>query len=58
MPTPNLTLRAYQAQDLPAIVTLFQASVSQLTAPHYDAAPGLGSGDCRYACLENTFLVT
>ncbi|MBU0902934.1 MAG: GNAT family N-acetyltransferase [Gammaproteobacteria bacterium] len=38
MPTPNLTLRAYQAQDLPAIVALFQASVSQLTAPHYDAA--------------------
>ena len=38
MPTPNLSLRAYQAQDLPAIVALFQASVSQLTTQHYDAA--------------------
>jgi putative acetyltransferase len=38
MPTPKLSLRAYQAHDLPAIVTLFQASVSQLTTQHYDAA--------------------
>lgn len=38
MPTSNLILRAYQTQDLPAIVALFQASVSQLTAQHYDAA--------------------
>lgn len=38
MPTPNLSLRTYQAQDLPAIVALFQASVSQLTTQHYDAA--------------------
>ncbi|WP_339409230.1 GNAT family N-acetyltransferase [Pseudomonas sp. EA_35y_Pfl2_R5] len=31
-------LRAYQPQDLPALVALFQASVSQLTTEHYDAA--------------------
>ena len=31
-------LRPYQPHDLPAIVALFQASVSQLTAQHYDAA--------------------
>ncbi len=37
LPAP-FSLRAYQAQDLPAIVALFQASVSQLTAQHYDAA--------------------
>ncbi|WP_425917805.1 GNAT family N-acetyltransferase [Pseudomonas sp. GWSMS-1] len=37
MPTPKLTLRAYQAQDLPAMVVLFQASVSQLTIQYYDA---------------------
>lgn len=30
-------LRPYQPHDLPAIVALFQASVSQLTAQHYDA---------------------
>jgi putative acetyltransferase len=32
------SLRAYQARDLPAIVGLFQAAVSQLTAQHYDRA--------------------
>jgi putative acetyltransferase len=37
LPTP-FSLRAYQTQDLPAIVALFQASVSQLAAGHYDAA--------------------
>ena len=37
MPNPNLILRAYQAHDLPAIVTLFQDSVSQLSGQHYDA---------------------
>lgn len=31
-------LRAYQPEDLPAVVALFQASVSQLTTEHYDAA--------------------
>jgi len=31
-------LRPYQPHDLPAIVALFQASVSQLTTQHYDAA--------------------
>ena len=31
-------LRPYQPHDLPAIVALFQASVSQLTTEHYDAA--------------------
>lgn len=31
-------LRPYQPRDLPAIVALFQASVSQLTTEHYDAA--------------------
>lgn len=33
-----LNLRSYRPQDLPALVALFQASVSQLTAQHYDAA--------------------
>ena len=33
-----LNLRSYQPQDLPDLVALFQASVSQLTAQHYDAA--------------------
>ena len=37
LPAP-FSLRAYQTQDLPALVALFQASVSQLTAQHYDAA--------------------
>lgn len=31
-------LRPYQSRDLPAIIALFQASVSQLTTQHYDAA--------------------
>lgn len=31
-------LRPYQPHDLPAIVALFQASVSQLTIQYYDAA--------------------
>jgi putative acetyltransferase len=31
-------LRTYQPQDLPAVVALFQASVSQLTTQHYNAA--------------------
>lgn len=31
-------LRPYQPHDLSAIVALFQASVSQLTTEHYDAA--------------------
>lgn len=31
-------LRPYQPHDLPDIVALFQASVSQLTTEHYDAA--------------------
>lgn len=34
----TFTLRAYQPEDLPAVVALFQASVSQLTTEHYDAA--------------------
>ncbi|PKL97507.1 MAG: GNAT family N-acetyltransferase [Gammaproteobacteria bacterium HGW-Gammaproteobacteria-7] len=37
LPAP-FSLRAYQTQDLPALVALFQASVSQLTTQHYDAA--------------------
>jgi putative acetyltransferase len=31
-------LRPHQPRDLPAIIALFQASVSQLTTQHYDAA--------------------
>ncbi|MGB4072479.1 GNAT family N-acetyltransferase [Pseudomonas sp.] len=38
MPTPNLTVRTYQASDLTALVALFNASVHGLTADHYDAA--------------------
>lgn len=34
----TFTLRAYQPEDLSAVVALFQASVSQLTTEHYDAA--------------------
>ncbi|VXB42475.1 putative Uncharacterized N-acetyltransferase YafP [Pseudomonas sp. 8BK] len=37
-PSAAFNLRAYQPQDLPALVALFQASVNQLTAPHYNAA--------------------
>lgn len=37
MPT-TFHLRPYQPADMPAVVTLFQASVSQLTASHYDSA--------------------
>ena len=37
-PSAAFNLRAYQPQDLPALVALFQASVSQLTTQHYDAA--------------------
>lgn len=37
-PPASFSLRAYQAHDLPATVALFQASVSQLTTQHYDAA--------------------
>ncbi|HZX17951.1 MAG TPA: GNAT family N-acetyltransferase [Pseudomonas sp.] len=37
-PSAAFNLRAYQPHDLPAIVALFQASVSQLTTEHYDAA--------------------
>lgn len=37
-PSAASNLRAYQPQDLPALVALFQASVSQLTTEHYDAA--------------------
>lgn len=33
-----LQLRTYQADDLPALISLFQASVSELAASHYDAA--------------------
>ncbi|WP_339526817.1 GNAT family N-acetyltransferase [Pseudomonas sp. EA_35y_Pfl2_R111] len=37
-PLPTaLNLRAYQPQDLPHVVALFQASVSQLTSQHYNA---------------------
>ena len=35
---PSLRLRTYHADDLAALVALFQASVSQLTTEHYDAA--------------------
>lgn len=38
MTPANLTLRAYQTSDLTALVELFQASVSQLSTRHYDAA--------------------
>ena len=39
MPSPSMIhLRSYQPQDLPALVALFQASVSQLTTQHYDSA--------------------
>jgi putative acetyltransferase len=38
MTPANLTLRAYQTSDLTALIALFQASVSQLTTQHYDAA--------------------
>jgi putative acetyltransferase len=31
------SLRVYQPRDLPAIAALYQASISQLTAKHYDA---------------------
>lgn len=31
-------LRTYQTDDLPGVVALFQAAVSQLTTTHYDAA--------------------
>ena len=36
MTTANLTLRAYQASDLTALVTLFNASVHGLTGAYYD----------------------
>ena len=36
--TPMIHLRPYQPHDLPAIVALLQASISQLTTEHYDAA--------------------
>jgi putative acetyltransferase len=37
-PSAAFSLRAYQPLDLPTLVALFQASVSQLTTQHYDAA--------------------
>ncbi|MFP5420191.1 MAG: GNAT family N-acetyltransferase [Gammaproteobacteria bacterium] len=37
-PSAAFNLRAYQPQDLPALVALFQASVSQLTTQQYDTA--------------------
>lgn len=38
MPTSPITIRAYQASDLAAVVTLFNASVQSLTGAQYDAA--------------------
>lgn len=38
MAKPNLILRAYHASDLTALVALFNASVHELAADHYDAA--------------------
>lgn len=35
---PPITLRDYRAEDLEAVVELFQASVHGLTAAHYEAA--------------------
>ena len=54
-------LRPYQPHDLPAIVALFQASISQLTTQHYDAAQrqawapevaDLTAWQTRFASLE------
>ena len=58
---PPLRLRAYHADDLTTLVALFQASVNQLTAPHYDAAQrqawapevaDLTAWQTRFASLE------
>lgn len=35
---PPIALRDYRAEDLAAVVELFQASVHGLTAAHYEAA--------------------
>ena len=37
-PPPTFNLRAYQSDDLATLVVLFQASVSQLSSAHYNAA--------------------
>lgn len=37
-PPPTFNLRAYQSDDLATLVALFQASVSQLSSAHYNAA--------------------
>lgn len=37
-PKPSITLRDYRAEDLEAVVGLFQASVHGLAAAHYGAA--------------------
>jgi len=58
---PPLRLRTYHADDLTALVALFQASVNQLTASHYDAAQrqawapevaDLTAWQTRFASLE------
>ncbi len=58
---PSLRLRPYHADDLTALVALFQASVNQLTAPHYGAAQrqawapevaDLTAWQTRFASLE------
>lgn len=56
-----MQLRHYQPDDLEALIGLFQASVNQLTAPHYDAAQrqawapevaDLTAWQTRFASLE------
>jgi putative acetyltransferase len=58
---PSLRLRTYHADDLTALVALFQASVNQLTTAHYDAAQRLAwapevadltAWQTRFASLE------